>query len=98
MNNDWKIVFSDHEFEGRLVSVLRHSSGSLRVTTTQKNDESTRAHSDGVTHVFPVVVSVGDKIKFDVNPPEEFEKELQTYADFSPQAAQKIASLVNSLK
>ena len=90
MNQVWTKLFSG-VIEGRNVTLSRYSSGELKVTTTQKNTETTGFSSNGVQHVFPSVISEGDKIEVDANTTHELEKELQAIG-FSVQAAQEIAA------
>jgi hypothetical protein len=90
MNEVWTQIFSG-EVEGRNVTLSRYTSGELRVTTTQKYTEATEASSDGITHVFPVVISEGDTIEVDATTAQELESELQQVG-FSAQAAQQIVA------
>ncbi len=90
MNDVWTPIFSGI-VEGRSVTLSRYSSGELRVTTTQQNTEATEAISDGVTHIFPVVISEGDTIEVDANTAQELENELQQVG-FSAQAVQQIVA------
>ena len=90
MSDVWTTIFSG-EIEGRKVNLSRYSSVELKVTTTQKNTESTTGSSDGSTHVFPIVISEGDTIEIEANTPKELESELQQ-ASFSAQAAKQITA------
>ncbi len=90
MNDAWTQIFSG-VIEGRSVVLSRYSSGELRVTTTQKNTEATEMSSNGVTHIFPIVISEGDTIEVDANTAQELESELQQVG-FSAQAAQQIVT------
>ena len=90
MNDVWTTIYSGL-IEGRNVTLSRNSSGELKVTTTQKNTESTTGSSDGATHLFPVVISEGDTIEVDAASTSELEAELETIG-FSIEAAKQISA------
>ena len=90
MNEVWTQIFSE-EVEGRNVTLSQYSSGELKVNTTQRYTEATEASSDGIAHVFPVVISEGDQIEVDATTAQELEIELQRVG-FSAQAAQQIVA------
>ena len=90
MNDVWTTIFSS-VIEGRNVTLSRYSSGELKVTTSQKNTETTTGSSDGTTHLFPELISEGDTIEVDAESITELEAELQTIG-FSIEAAKQISA------
>jgi hypothetical protein len=79
------------EVEGRNVTLCRHRSGALKVTTTQRYAEATDTSSDGITHVGPFVISKGDTIKVDAPTAKDLEGKHQRVG-FSAQATQQIVA------
>lgn len=95
MKIDWRPLFVG-PVEDRQVRLLTDGEGAFRVETTQKSESAGGLTVVGSSSMFGAVASPGDPLEIDAEDPDDLQRQLVEFGEFSEHAAAELARLARA--